>query len=129
MDELQGATMNDIASWLRAQFPSSTDPDRFERLAREAERQAMMRSSMATKVRERAPVGSQVTKSLAKLVGFERTRRAKTDGSHQASLFRPAIGRLAPNRTTAARPAPDYPRASPLPITLVQVLRILREDA
>jgi hypothetical protein len=53
--------MNDIASWLRAQFPSSTDPDRFERLAREAERQAMMRSSMATKVRERAPVGSQVT--------------------------------------------------------------------
>jgi hypothetical protein len=47
--------MNDIASWLRAQIPSSTDPDRLERLAREAERQAALRGGIATKVRERSP--------------------------------------------------------------------------
>jgi hypothetical protein len=41
---LQSATMNDIAAWLRAQMPSSTDPDRLERLSREAERQAVLRS-------------------------------------------------------------------------------------
>jgi hypothetical protein len=29
--------MNDIARQLRAQIPSSTDPDRLERMAREAE--------------------------------------------------------------------------------------------
>jgi len=52
---LQSATMNDIASWLRAQISSSNDPDRLERLAREAERQAVMRSGIATRVRERAP--------------------------------------------------------------------------
>ena len=33
----KGATMNDIACQLRAQIASSTDPDRLERLAREAE--------------------------------------------------------------------------------------------
>ena len=32
-----GATMNDIARQLRAQIPSSTDPDRLEQMAREAE--------------------------------------------------------------------------------------------
>ena len=47
--------MNDIASWLRAQIPSSTDPDRLERLAREAERQAVLRSGIATTVKERTP--------------------------------------------------------------------------
>ena len=47
--------MNDIASWLRAQIPSSTDADRLERLAREAERQAVLRSGIATKVKERTP--------------------------------------------------------------------------
>jgi hypothetical protein len=47
--------MNDIASWLRAQIPSSTDPDRLERLAREAERQEVLRSGIATKVKERTP--------------------------------------------------------------------------
>jgi hypothetical protein len=40
--------MNDITAWLRAQMPSSTDPDRLERLAREAERQAVLRSGIAT---------------------------------------------------------------------------------
>jgi len=45
--------MNDIAAWLRAQMPSSTDPDRLERLAREAERQALLRSGIATMVRGR----------------------------------------------------------------------------
>jgi hypothetical protein len=48
-------TMNDIASWLRAQIPSSTDADRLERLAREAERQAVLRSGIATMVKERTP--------------------------------------------------------------------------
>jgi len=52
---LQSATMNDIASWLRAQIPSSIDPARLERLAREAERQAVLRSGIATMVRERTP--------------------------------------------------------------------------
>jgi hypothetical protein len=33
----QDATMNDIARQLRAQIPSSTDPDRLERMAREIE--------------------------------------------------------------------------------------------
>jgi hypothetical protein len=33
----QGTAVNDIARHLRAQIPSSTDPDRLERLAREAE--------------------------------------------------------------------------------------------
>ena len=47
--------MNDIASWLRAQIPSSTHADRLERLAREAERQAMLRSGIATMVKERTP--------------------------------------------------------------------------
>jgi hypothetical protein len=47
--------MNDIASWLRTQIPSSIDPARLERLAREAERQAMLRSGIATMVRERTP--------------------------------------------------------------------------
>ena len=40
--------MTDLASWLRAQIPSSTDLDRLERLAREAERQAVLRSGIAT---------------------------------------------------------------------------------
>jgi hypothetical protein len=31
-------TMNDIARQLRAQIPSSTDPDRLERMAQQAER-------------------------------------------------------------------------------------------
>jgi hypothetical protein len=52
---LQSATMNDIASWLRAQIPSSTDPGRLERLAREAERQAALRSGIATIVKKRTP--------------------------------------------------------------------------
>jgi hypothetical protein len=52
---LQSATMNDIASWLRAQIPSSTDADRLERLAREAERQVVLRSGIATMVKERTP--------------------------------------------------------------------------
>jgi len=47
--------MNDIASWLRAQIPASTDPDRLERLAREAERQAVLRGGIATMVGERTP--------------------------------------------------------------------------
>ncbi len=47
--------MNDIASWLRAQIPSSIDPARLERLAREAERQAVLRGGIATMVRERSP--------------------------------------------------------------------------
>jgi hypothetical protein len=34
----QSPTMNDIARQLRAQIPSSTDPDRLERMAREIER-------------------------------------------------------------------------------------------
>jgi hypothetical protein len=38
--------MNDIASWLRAQIRSSIDPARLERLAREAERQAVLRSGL-----------------------------------------------------------------------------------
>ena len=33
----QSPTMNDIARQLRAQIPSSTDPDRLERMAREIE--------------------------------------------------------------------------------------------
>jgi hypothetical protein len=33
----QDATMNDIARQLRAQIPSSTDPERLERMAREIE--------------------------------------------------------------------------------------------
>jgi hypothetical protein len=52
---LQSATMNDIACWLRAQIPSSIDPARLERLAREAERQAVLRGGIATMVRERSP--------------------------------------------------------------------------
>ena len=47
--------MNDIASWLRGQIPSSTDADRRERLAREAELQAMLRSGIATMAKERTP--------------------------------------------------------------------------
>jgi hypothetical protein len=47
--------MNDIASWLRAQIPSSTDPGRLERLAREAERQAALRRGIATIVKKRTP--------------------------------------------------------------------------
>ena len=35
--------MNEIARQLRAQIPSSTDPQRLERMAREAERQAAQR--------------------------------------------------------------------------------------
>ena len=54
-EPLQSATMNDIASWLRAQIPSSTDPGRLERLAREAERQAALRSGIATIVKKRTP--------------------------------------------------------------------------
>ena len=50
---LQSATIYDIASWLRAQVPSWTDPDRLERLAREAERQAALQSGIATMVKER----------------------------------------------------------------------------
>ena len=52
---LQSATMYDIASWLRAQVPLSTDPDRLERLAREAERQAALQSNIATIVKKRTP--------------------------------------------------------------------------
>jgi hypothetical protein len=52
---LQSATIYDIASWLRAQVPSSTDPDRLERLAREAERQAALQSNIATIVKKRTP--------------------------------------------------------------------------
>ncbi len=52
---LQSATMNDIASWLRAQISSSTDPGRLERLARQAERQAALRSGIATIVKKRTP--------------------------------------------------------------------------
>ena len=52
---LQSATMYDIASWLRAQVPSSTDPDRLERLAREAERQAALQSNIATILKKRTP--------------------------------------------------------------------------
>jgi hypothetical protein len=48
---LQSATMNDIASWFRAQVPSSIDPDRLERLSREAERQAVLRSGIAKMMR------------------------------------------------------------------------------
>ena len=47
--------MTDLVSWLRAQIPSSTDPDRLERLAREAERQAVLRRGIATVVRQRSP--------------------------------------------------------------------------
>jgi hypothetical protein len=35
--------MNDIARQLRAQIPSSTDPDRLEQMAREAERRTYRR--------------------------------------------------------------------------------------
>jgi hypothetical protein len=35
--------MNDIARQLRAQIPSSTDPDRLEQMAREAESQTYSR--------------------------------------------------------------------------------------
>jgi hypothetical protein len=49
------ATMYDIASWLRSQVPSWIDPDHLVRLAREAERQAVLRSGIATMVRERTP--------------------------------------------------------------------------
>jgi hypothetical protein len=52
---LQSITMNDIASWLRSQIPSSTDPGRLERLAREAERQAALRSGIATIVKKQTP--------------------------------------------------------------------------
>ena len=52
---LQSATMNDIACWLRAQIPSSIDPARLERLTREAARQAVLRSGIASLVRERTP--------------------------------------------------------------------------
>ena len=52
---LQSATMYDIASWLRAQVPLSTDPDRLERLAREAERQAALQSNIETIVKKRTP--------------------------------------------------------------------------
>jgi hypothetical protein len=38
--------MNDIASWLRAQIPSSTGADRLERLAREAERLGKVKSAL-----------------------------------------------------------------------------------
>jgi len=54
--------MNDIAAWLRAQMPSSTNPDRLERLAREAERQAVLRSGIATMVRERTESAARMTK-------------------------------------------------------------------
>jgi hypothetical protein len=47
--------MNDIAAWLRAQMSSSTDPDRLERLAREAERQAALQSNIATIVKNQGP--------------------------------------------------------------------------
>ena len=39
--------MNEIARQLRAQIPSSTDPQRLERMAREAERQAAERQRQA----------------------------------------------------------------------------------
>ena len=51
----ESAAMTDLASWLRAQIPSSTDPDRLERLAREAERQAVLRCGIAIVVRQRSP--------------------------------------------------------------------------
>jgi len=57
--------MNDIASWLRAQIPSSTDQARLERLAREAERQAVLRSGIAIMVRERTPSKPQGWRSSA----------------------------------------------------------------
>jgi hypothetical protein len=47
--------MYDIASWLRAQVPLSTDPDRLERLAREAERQAALQSNICDHRKETNP--------------------------------------------------------------------------
>jgi len=41
------APMNEVARQLRAQIPSSTDPQRLERMAREAERQAAERQRQA----------------------------------------------------------------------------------
>jgi hypothetical protein len=61
--------MNDIASWLRAQIPSSTDPGRLERLAREAERQAVSRSGIATFVKERTQVGRRPESQTTALAG------------------------------------------------------------
>ena len=43
----EDAPMNEIARQLRAQIPSSTDPQRLERMAREAERQAAERQRQA----------------------------------------------------------------------------------
>jgi len=66
---LQSATMNDIASWLRAQMPSATDPDRLERLAREAERQAALRSGIATLVRSAYRAGREDDEAWPEPVG------------------------------------------------------------
>jgi hypothetical protein len=46
--------MNDIARQLRAQIPSSTDPDRLEQLAREAEGQTYPRENRRTVKNARA---------------------------------------------------------------------------
>jgi len=61
--------MNDIASWLRAQIPSSTDPDRLERLAREAEHQAALRSGIATIVKKRTQVSRRPENNPASVEG------------------------------------------------------------
>ena len=65
--------MNDIASWLRAQIPSSTDAARLERLAREAERQEVLRSGTATMVRERTPRRPTSTALERRMVSQSRT--------------------------------------------------------
>jgi hypothetical protein len=46
--------MNEIARKLRAQIPSSTDPERLERMANEAERRAALATSAAPEERPEA---------------------------------------------------------------------------
>jgi hypothetical protein len=83
---LQSATMNDIASWLRAQIPPSTDPDRLERLAREAERQAALRSGIATIVKKRTPSKPPPGDFPPNMEG----RRCPDEAQHQLLSIHPA---------------------------------------
>jgi len=68
--------MNDIARQLRAQIPWSTDPDRLERMAREAESRVSPRQSQAHQGSAVAGTGHQ----FAKWCDTERSRFGVTAG-------------------------------------------------